>query len=234
MTIGNPVLLSVLLAMTVVLGLQIARGLHTGRVGRGGLRYERAGQPVEFWFNLAYAAIGMVLAGWLITAVVQGGEPPQAIPVFLLFAFGLPVAFSLVRGLQTGSAGFGRTKFARKRAPLQYWAVLLAYAFVIAFLFWVVSAWNLREKPRFSKVIEPVVETVRFELRPETSLPFRNVRVDRRSGLVCGDVALDAGPRRFFGRTVGGAGQVRLENSGAGFDRAYARACGASGDVPQL
>lgn len=221
--------------LTIMLSWQVAKGLRTGRLKSGAVIYERGEQPAEFWSNLAFSAIVIAILLWLLAETVLDASDPRAAS-FLPFALAAFAAFEVIRGIQTGSTGFGRSRFSRGAAPRQYWGLLFAYAAmavaVAALGLWPLSR-DAAEQTTYQKVVSPVVKAVRDELRTQPSLVFRNIRVDGQSRRVCGEVVANGRPRRFFGNAVRGAGAVRLEDESPAFEPAYRRVCGAPGYVPQ-
>lgn len=230
MKAGDTIHFAFLLAMALILAFQLVKGLRSGRMAGG---YERTSQPIEFWFHFAFAAAALPILAWLLSDALQGAERWRSLPLLLLCVIGLPSAFWLVRGLQTGTAPFGRSTFGRHEAPPRYWMALLFHTIVAALAILFAFAWSPSEKRTYRQVVEPVVQSVRERLGAKSSPHFRHVRVDQRSGLVCGEFTLRGETRRFFGRAVDGAGQVRLENESPDFKQVHARACSARGTVPQ-
>jgi hypothetical protein len=238
---GDTIHFLFLLALTLALAFHLVKGLRTGRLSGGGLFYERTSQPIEFWFHFALAAAALPLVAWLLSDTLQGAERWQALPFLLLCAIGLPAAFWLVRGLQTGAARFGKSTFDRREAAPRYWAALLFHLTIAAVVILFALTWTLFERSTrlptyrsgYGRVVTPVVEAVRDHLGAKSSPHFRYLRVDQRSGLVCGEFTLRGETRRFFGRAVDGAGQIKLESENRDFEQVHARACGGPGMVPQ-
>lgn len=226
-----------LLVLMLIMAFQLVKGLRTGRVRPGAIPYSRVEQPIEFWSYFAFAAGALAILAWLLAGTLQGRESWRALPLLLLYGLGVPAAFRLVRGVQTGSARFGKSTFGRREAPRGYRAALLFHFLVAALAVGIALGWKpsrpLMGGSTYRQVVEPVVQSVRDRLGPDSSPFFSNVRVDGRSGLVCGEVSRRGQKRRFFGRAVQRTGQVRLEGESSGFDRAHRRACSARGTVPQ-
>lgn len=219
--------------LAIVLCWQVARRLRTGRLKLGAVIYERREEPIEFWLYVAFTAIVIALLLWQLADVFRDASHPRAGFLLLLFVLAAPAAFVIVRGIRTGSMGFGGSKFSRRAAPRQYWGLLLAHAAVV-FAVVAVGLWYFSPRePTYEEVVEPVVKAVRDGLSGERSLEFRNVRVDGRSRLVCGEVLANRRTtRRFFGNADRNVGNVRLEDESLDFERAHRRACGAPGEVP--
>jgi hypothetical protein len=227
--------MAVFAVVAVSFGRQVAGALRTGSVTSGAAVYERRAQPIEFWSYLAFYAVVIALLLWYLAETVRDADDKQAGPLLLLFIVAAPAAFRLIRGVQTGSIGIGKSSFGRRTAPARYWGLLLAYAAVAVAavgLYHAYPKW-LPAESAYGKIVEPVVTAVRDELRMERSLRFRNVRVDGKSRLVCGEVDAGGRTRRFFGNAVQDAAMVRLEDEDPGFDPAYQRVCGAPGYVPE-
>lgn len=220
-----------LAAMTGIFLVRLVKEMRTERVVQGRIAYERSEQPIEFWSVQVYHVIGVAVLLWLLATRDQASNGARLLPVLLLFSLALPAAFWFVRGLQTGLVRFRGTLFGRREEPIQYWLMLAIYFAGIVLLGVAAVQWKPREEPSYEQMIAPVVRAVRLQL-PGDSPPFRNVGIDRRSGIVCGEVMLGDRVRRFYGDASKGEGRVVLEHEGISFRPAYQRYCGGGLVVP--
>ena len=116
----------------------------------------------------------------------------------------------------------------RRRA---FWGTLIAAAALFASLT-AVTLKSFQSRSGYTNLVQPVVHAVRSELRMHRSLPFQNVRVDRRSRFVCGEVVVKGRVLRFFGKSGEKGGPVVLEGRRPDFPYRYAQLCSNRGHVP--
>jgi hypothetical protein len=112
-----------------------------------------------------------------------------------------------------------------------FWGTLIALAVLFASLT-VVTLKSFERRSAYTNLVQPVVHGVRSELRMHRSLPFQNVRVDRRSGFVCGEVVVEGRVLRFFGKSGEVGAPVVLESRRPDFLSRYTQLCSAKGQVP--
>ena len=221
--------------IAIILFRQAVADLRTGRLKWGSATYGRREEPVEYWFYFTFMAILIAILAWQVAEPFRDAKHPEAVPWILFVLIATPAAFALVRGIQTGSTRLWGSTFGRRAAPRKYWTALLAYLALIVAAFGILYFLPRLEgeDTAYGQTVEPVVNAVREELRAKRSLGFRNVRVDGRSRLVCGEVVADRRTHRFYGNAVRGEAIIRLEGEDQGFDPAYRRVCGAPGYVPE-
>lgn len=193
--------------------------------------------PLSFFFGVA-ALFGANTVRW------------NAIPVHglagLMFSF-LMGLLAIVFGTLLFSLGAKIAALAGERGPVvsvraadeldekgrrrAMWGTLIAVAALFASL----TAVTLKSFPSrsgYTSLIQPVVHAVRSELRMHRSLPFQNVRLDRRSRFVCGEVVVEGRVLRFFGKSGEVGGPVVLEGRRPDFLHRYAQLCSNRGHVP--
>jgi hypothetical protein len=223
----------ILIVAEAVFAFRMTKGIYTGKVSEGRRTYARFEEPVDYWWTVVYSGTGLLVLAWLLTRPEQQYRA-SVMPTVLLFMIALPCLFRLARGLQTASISIFGSTYHRRSAGGRYAATLLCYAAAVAIAVGgALIPWELRTEERFGAVVKPVVQAVRLQLAAHQSLPFRKVRVDTQSRLVCGEVIVEGRAHRFHGRAVGDAGQILLEGQHPDFEALHARACSTNGYVPR-
>jgi hypothetical protein len=201
------------------------RALRSGEWWLGKGKYERGGQPAEYWFHVVFSVLTIPMLAWSAASLGEGRDDTRVWQFFFPFFVGLPAAFWLVRSLQTGSTGIADLVFEREQEPKEFWTFILFHLALIALAAWTAMAWGPEKPLTFSEQAGPVVAAVRQQM-PGQNLRFHRVRVDGASEFVCGEVELGNGERRRFFGLPTSADVVVEDESLPNFGKPFLRLCG--------
>jgi len=233
---GELFLLIPLAVAVGVIARFLVRALKHGEVITRAATYTREWQPIQYWSQVAYAAIGLLLLLPVLVSGARGADIARHLPLLLAYGIVLPAVFYVVAGFRTGAMEFAGTAYQRQAEPSRYWLSMLAYLALAGASVWYLTTgfWLSDDRAAsYSKTVEPVVETLREQLSGERWVSFRNIRVDASMRLVCGEVLTPNGTQRFFGASRReNSPEVTLEQDIAAFDAAYEQRCAGPSFVP--